>query len=140
MKNLKVCKNCPKMAFSLIFVFWCIKQKWSKIQFYLLGHIFVIKFVHFPIDISDFSGGEVPSMCTLNEAKNSADPRKSLNLRAYNCKNSVRNGFIGPPTWLGKKYSIKRIKNFKNYLGVFGRFSQGLSHCASVLENGGEEI
>ena len=78
----KSIQKLPKMAFSLIFVFWCIKQKWSKIQFYLLGHIFVIKFVHFPIDISDFSGGEVPSMCTLNEAKNSADPRKSLNLRA----------------------------------------------------------
>ena len=46
------------MTFPLIFVFCCIKQKWSKIQFYLLEHIFVVRFVHFPIDISDIYGGK----------------------------------------------------------------------------------
>ena len=78
----KSMQKLPKMAFSLIFVFWCIKQKWSKIQFYLLGHIFAIKFVHFPIDISDYFFWLVSLIYTLNKARNSDDPRKCANLRA----------------------------------------------------------
>ena len=53
-KNKKVFKNRLKTIFPLIFIFWSIKQNWPKIQFYLLGPISVIRFVHFPIDISNY--------------------------------------------------------------------------------------
>ena len=41
------------MTFPLPFIIWSKKQRWPKIQFYLLEHIFSTKFVHFPIDISE---------------------------------------------------------------------------------------
>ena len=53
-KSLKYTKITQKVTFPLTFVNWCKKQMWPKIQFYLLEHIFSTKFVHFPIDISDF--------------------------------------------------------------------------------------
>ena len=81
-KSLKYTKITQKVTFPLTFVIWCKKQRWPKIQFYLLEHIFSTKFVHFPIDISDFFFGGVLSIFTLNKAKILADPRKGLNLRA----------------------------------------------------------
>ena len=82
LKHEKYAKNHPKMTFLLIFVFLCIKQKWPKIQFHLLGHIFVIIFAHFPIDLSDFCLEKFHLIYTLNQVRISDNPRKGVNLRA----------------------------------------------------------
>ena len=82
LKNEKYAKNRPKMTFPLIFVFWCIKQKWPKFQFYLLGHIFAMRFAHFPIDISNLFLEKFVLIYTLNQVRISYNPRKAVNLRA----------------------------------------------------------
>ena len=80
-KNEKVYKNRLKTIFPLIFTFWSIKQNWSKIQFYLLGPISVIRFVHFPPDISNYFFKKVSGLNTPNQAKYSDNCRNHVNLR-----------------------------------------------------------
>ena len=82
LKNEKYAKNRPKMTFPLIFVFLCIKQKWPKIQFHLLGHIFIIRFAHFPIEIPNFCLEKFNLIYTLYQVRISDNPRKGVNLRA----------------------------------------------------------
>ena len=80
-KNEKVFKNRLKTIFPLIFIFWSIKQNWLKIHFYLLWPIFAIRFVHFPIDISNYFFKKVSWLNISNQAKNSDDCRKYVNLK-----------------------------------------------------------
>ena len=131
-KSLKYTKITQKVTFPLTFVNWCKKQMWPKIQFYLLEHIFSTKFVHFPIDISDFFFEEFHQSSLWIKQKFRRILGKAWIIEHKTMKIPLPMLlWVIPYDW-ETKYTKKKLNYKKKIWWVFGRFCLVLSHCAAV--------